>query len=123
MRFAAENGLARRHQFIFGEYPLHPAETKETVGSQATSDAVFPRSDAPGPEIVTAQNYSIPQEITPEERWHIVAVAAYHRAKERDFVGGDLVEDWLAAEAEIDAELRSSVALNCLSFETMSKRG
>ena len=29
--------------------------------------------------------------------------AAYLRAATRDFVGGDPVEDWLLAEAEIDA--------------------
>jgi hypothetical protein len=33
----------------------------------------------------------------------MIREAAYFRAEARGFVGGDLVEDWLAAEAEIDA--------------------
>ncbi|OIQ91367.1 hypothetical protein GALL_267010 [mine drainage metagenome] len=34
-----------------------------------------------------------------------VAVAAYFHAEHRGFNGGDPVADWLAAEAEINAEL------------------
>lgn len=37
-----------------------------------------------------------------EERERLIAEAAYHRAQQRGFVGGDPVEDWLAAEREID---------------------
>jgi hypothetical protein len=32
-----------------------------------------------------------------------ISVAAYFRAEKRGFTGGDPTEDWLAAEAEIDA--------------------
>ena len=37
--------------------------------------------------------------------WHrqMIQEAAYFRAQARGFIGGDPVEDWLAAEAEIDA--------------------
>ena len=38
-------------------------------------------------------------------REEMIAVAAYYRAEHRDFDGGDSVEDWLAAEVEIDALL------------------
>ena len=36
--------------------------------------------------------------------WHrqMIQEAAYFRAEARGFIGGDPVEDWLAAEAEID---------------------
>ncbi len=44
--------------------------------------------------------------VTPEERWQLVAKAAYLRAEARQFTGGKEVEDWLAAEAEVDADLR-----------------
>ena len=40
--------------------------------------------------------------MTPEERWKMVAEAAYLRAENRGFSGGNPTEDWLAAEAEID---------------------
>lgn len=38
--------------------------------------------------------------ITPEERYRMIATAAYYRAEKRGFVGGDPVQDWLEAEAE-----------------------
>jgi len=37
------------------------------------------------------------------DRHQMIAVAAYFRAEERGFDGGDGLEDWFAAEAEIDA--------------------
>ncbi len=44
--------------------------------------------------------------ITPEERYRMIAEAAYFLAEKRGFVGGDVAEDWLAAEAEIDRILQ-----------------
>lgn len=41
------------------------------------------------------------------DRHELIAQAAYLRAEKRGFQGGDPVEDWLAAEAEVDARLRS----------------
>ena len=38
-----------------------------------------------------------------EERWRMVAEAAYHKAEARGFAAGHEVEDWLAAERDIDA--------------------
>lgn len=37
-----------------------------------------------------------------EERWRMIAVAAYYRAEARGFACGHEDEDWRAAEAEID---------------------
>jgi hypothetical protein len=36
----------------------------------------------------------------------MIAEAAYYRALERGFQGGDPVQDWLAAERDIDHELQ-----------------
>lgn len=43
-----------------------------------------------------------------EQRWHMIAEAAYFVAEHRGFDGGDPVEDWLAAESEIDTLYFSS---------------
>ncbi|MEO1766843.1 DUF2934 domain-containing protein [Thiobacter aerophilum] len=48
---------------------------------------------------------SPPVQVTPEERYRLIAEAAYFRAQRRGFVGGDPVQDWLEAEAEIDRML------------------
>lgn len=42
--------------------------------------------------------------VTPEQRWRMIAEAAYYRAERHGF-DGDPVSDWLAAEAEIDRML------------------
>ena len=41
-------------------------------------------------------------DITPEERWKMVAVAAYHRAEKRNFEPGNELQDWTESENEID---------------------
>ncbi len=43
--------------------------------------------------------------VTTEERRRIIAEAAYFRAERRGFRGGDPLEDWLAAEAEVERML------------------
>jgi predicted lipid-binding transport protein (Tim44 family) len=45
--------------------------------------------------------------VSAEERYRMIQEAAYHRAEQRGFQGGDPHEDWVAAEAEIDALLAS----------------
>lgn len=44
------------------------------------------------------------QPTSAENRERMIAEAAYFRALERNFAGGDTLADWLGAEREIDAE-------------------
>lgn len=43
--------------------------------------------------------------ISHEQRWQMIAEAAYHKAAARGFSLGGEIEDWLNAEAEIEAML------------------
>ena len=43
---------------------------------------------------------------SPEERHDMIVTAAYYRAECRGFAEGCELEDWLAAEAEIDQFMR-----------------
>ena len=45
--------------------------------------------------------------MTPDERCRMIAEAAYLRAERRGFDSGSELDDWLEAEAEIDALLRA----------------
>ena len=45
--------------------------------------------------------------VTEEARRAMIAEAAYLRAERRGFASGNEEEDWLAAEAEVDALLRA----------------
>ncbi|MEN8761305.1 MAG: DUF2934 domain-containing protein [Thiogranum sp.] len=41
-------------------------------------------------------------ESSPEERWKVIAEAAYHKAEKRGFAPGNELRDWIEAEKEID---------------------
>ena len=58
---------------------------KETPATAAAADSTVHR-------IVT----------TPTERQHMIECAAYFRSQQRGFAPGFEMEDWLAAEAEVD---------------------
>jgi len=40
--------------------------------------------------------------IAPEERWKMIAIAAYHKAEKREFAPGGELQDWADAEKEVD---------------------
>jgi hypothetical protein len=46
-----------------------------------------------------------PSFVDPQQRSGLIARAAYFRAMDRGFEPGNELADWLAAEAEVDAEL------------------
>lgn len=48
---------------------------------------------------------SVPSFVGPETRAALIAEAAYFRAERRGFAPGHEIEDWLAAENEVDARL------------------
>jgi hypothetical protein len=46
--------------------------------------------------------------VEPEHRAGLIAEAAFFRAEKRGFSPGHEMEDWLAAESEVDAQLMSA---------------
>lgn len=46
--------------------------------------------------------------LSPEQRRRMIAEHAYFRAEQRGFQGGNSLEDWLAAEAEVDRMIAES---------------
>ena len=57
--------------------------------------------------------------IPEEERHRMIAEAAYYRAQGRAFDRGYEFDDWLEAEAEVDAWL----AANCIHVKRQASRG
>jgi hypothetical protein len=49
--------------------------------------------------------FSPPMITAERERQGLIATEAYLRAERRNFAGGHELEDWLAAEAEVNARL------------------
>ena len=52
---------------------------------------------------------TISRELAPEERQQLIAQAAYFIAERRGFVPGNELDDWLQAEAEIEARIRAAL--------------
>lgn len=48
------------------------------------------------------ENGVLGESVTDEQRHRMIAEAAYFRALQRDFQGGDALEDWCCAERDID---------------------
>ena len=83
------------------------AETSATRrGSPRSIKAKEPVARNPFSDKEPAAKSKVALGVTPEKRQHMIAIAAYVRAEKRGFVGGDAVDDWLHAEAEINALLR-----------------
>jgi hypothetical protein len=68
--------------------------------------AAAPKMPAGAPPKVSAAP-SARTRVTPEARRQLIAENAYRRAERRGFAPGQENEDWLAAEAEVDALLRA----------------
>jgi hypothetical protein len=65
------------------------------------------------PRKSTTRRVSTPQAtgfVDPAQRASLIANAAYFRAERRGFAPGRELEDWLAAEAEVDAHLLRAAA-------------
>jgi hypothetical protein len=74
-----------------------PAEAEKGAPRRRPS----PPAPAAAPEAVTGNT------VSEEVRRAMIAQAAYLRAQRRGFAPGGEVEDWMAAEAEVDALLRA----------------
>jgi hypothetical protein len=85
--------------------PKEPAtETKSTKARAPRARATATRSPARGK---STKSTAPPVEVTAEERWRMIAVAAYHKAEQRGFEHGSPEQDWFEAEKEVDALLGS----------------
>jgi hypothetical protein len=86
--------------------PAGKRAPRKAAPAKAKMPALRPRPE--GPTAAPENGKSAAPQISPEERHRLIAEAAYYRASQRGFHGGAEVEDWLAAEAEIDGKLLGS---------------
>ena len=83
------------------------------MATRRLSDAVNPADPAPPADSArrAARGRKSPAatppraSVTPEARRALISEAAYLRAEQRGFAPGQETDDWLAAEAEVDALL------------------
>ena len=72
---------------------------KNIVGVVKTAEK---KAAAPRKRAASAKDANAPA-IGPQERHHLIEVAAYYVAERRGFHGASSHKDWLQAESEIDA--------------------
>lgn len=91
--------------------------TRRTTGTVRTPEAAPPAAKAAprrrneSVKATAESGASTGITVSEDARRAMIAQAAYLRAERRGFAGGDEVEDWLAAEAEVDALLRAGNGL------------
>jgi hypothetical protein len=104
-----------------GDKPPKPkTAAKPAVKTAAKTTTAKPAASKPAPKSAAkpaaaakpakaAAKKSGAAALTPEQRRCYVEVAAYYMAERRGFTGGNEMDDWMAAEAEIDRLLREGI--------------
>lgn len=81
------------------------ARTKST---NATPNSTTKRPRAPRRAVESPPSIA---PVSAEERRRMIAEAAYYRALDRNFQGGDPIRDWLMAEHEVNQRLSQAPAI------------
>ena len=82
----------------------NPAEAVPVTDTPASRRAPAPTPTARSRKSLAERAPRL--QLTPEARRALIAETAYLRAERRGFTPGRETEDWLAAEAEVDALLK-----------------
>lgn len=84
-----------------------PAKPKQPRPRKAIKEAVNAGAESkPAKAKATVKASSTGLPISAEHRRHYIELAAFYIAERRGFSGGNSLEDWLQAEAEIDRLLQ-----------------
>lgn len=73
------------------------------VTGQATA-----RNPGAAPRSTALKTHPHEKAVAGEDRYRMIAEAAYYRAENRGFMPGSELDDWLAAEIEVDELLAES---------------
>jgi hypothetical protein len=94
-----KKNVAKEETASAKKLPTKKLTPKKAPAKKAPAKKAAPKKAATKP---AKQAKSSKLDITLEERWKMVAIAAYHRAEKRGFAPGNELDDWTAAEKEID---------------------
>jgi len=83
------------------------ARTAEATPSGPPAEKAAPRRRSAAPKAAGEPGASKGITVSEDARRAMIEQAAYLRAERRGFTAGGEVEDWLAAEAEVDALLKA----------------
>jgi hypothetical protein len=83
------------------------AARKETTEHRSTERRAPPRAAASRTARSPVLDNDARAEVSTEDLRKLISEAAYYRAKQRGFVPGHELEDWIQAEAEVIGRLNS----------------
>jgi hypothetical protein len=87
--------------------PTEPPTTTEKTAAPAATPRPRAKSATPRVRKPAAKTAAASVAVSEDVRRGMIAKAAYLRAERRGFAPGGEAEDWLAAEAEVDALLKA----------------
>ena len=86
--------------------PGKPSRVRKRSKPETQSQGRAPYvADPPASESVASPDPKVTISFSTGDRESMIRTAAYFRAQQRRFESGHALEDWLAAEAEIDAAM------------------
>ena len=89
--------------------PSAPSKSPRARKRSKAKPAAAPAySEVPDSESPTTPTAAIARGLSRIDRESMIRTAAYFRAQRRNFESGHALEDWLAAEQEVDATLLES---------------
>ena len=88
------------------------AKPKQTTAKKVAKKTAVKAKEGPAKKVAKKPTKSTKSQtssinITSEERWKMIAIAAYHKAEKRGFAPGHELQDWAEAEQEVDELLMS----------------
>ncbi|MFN0315508.1 MAG: DUF2934 domain-containing protein [Burkholderiales bacterium] len=87
------------------------SEAKKVTGPAKGTKPAVQTAKAASPRKRSGKKLDGQGSIAPEERRKMIEVRAYFLAQQRGFAPGNQEQDWLAAEAQIDAMLIQNMTL------------
>ena len=102
---SAKKKVAKK-KIVKKEVVKKEVSTKKAAVKKAIKTGTEQTKKAAPKKVVKKAKKSSVLNISPEERWKMIAVAAYHIAEKRNFAPGNDLQDWVEAEQEIDKFLQ-----------------
>lgn len=87
---------------------LTAADTKTATEKKSKTAKTSAKTTTTKRKSPARKSSSATLEISAEQRQGMIAEVAYYKAEKRGFSGGSPVDDWLAAESEVDALLANN---------------
>jgi hypothetical protein len=87
--------------------PLKPTRPRAKSASATPTTGITPPTSTAAPRARKPAKKATPVAVSEDVRRGMIAEAAYLRAERRGFANGNEHDDWVAAEAEVDALLKA----------------